>query len=48
MKFMETKPYEVCDALQQFLLNNQDFEVFLNTLGFTNDIDNNLIDSIKL
>lgn len=40
MKFMTTKPYEVCDALQQFLLDNQDFEIFLNTLGFTNSIDN--------
>lgn len=40
MKFMKTKPYEVCDALQQFLLNNENFEIFLNTLGFTNSIDN--------
>lgn len=37
MKFMETKPYEICNALQQFLLSNTDFETFLNTLGYTND-----------
>lgn len=40
MKFMETKPYEVCDALQQFLLANTNFETFLNTLGYTNDKEN--------
>lgn len=37
MKFIKTKPYEICNALQQFLLDNQDFEKFLNTLGYTND-----------
>lgn len=40
MKFMETKPYEICDALQEFLLRNEEFEIFLNTLGYTNDIEN--------
>lgn len=44
MKFMETKPYEICNALQQFLLSNADFETFLNTLGYTNNVQNtNLI-----
>lgn len=40
MKFMETKPYEMCDALQEFLSRNEEFEIFLNTLGYTNNIQN--------
>lgn len=40
MKFMETKPYEICDALQEFLSRNEEFEIFLNTLGYTNNIQN--------
>lgn len=37
IKTLPVKCYEVCDALQTFLLNNADFEQFLNTLGYTNN-----------
>ncbi len=40
MKFMTTKPYEIVDAIQKFLLDNADYETFLNSLGYTNFIDN--------
>jgi hypothetical protein len=35
MKLMTVKPYEICDAIQTFLLNNESFENFLNTKGMS-------------
>lgn len=35
MKLMTVKPYEICDAIQNFLSINQSFESFLNTKGMS-------------
>ncbi len=47
MKFMDVKPYEICDAIQNFLLQNKDFETYLNTLGYTNKTDNEALISVN-
>lgn len=47
IKTIETLPYEICDAFQDFLERNTDYETFLNTIGYTNNTSTETLKQVK-